>query len=344
MSDGMWAERQYFDGPIFVQFDCTNACNLRCAHCITSSGEAEENELTTEEALELIDGLADIGIFQVGFSGGEPLLRDDIFTLMERAKEKGLIVQLTTNALLVTDEVAERLKEIDPITVGVSLEGGTRETYERYRGKGNFEKVKEKIKILVDHDLPVKIKTAVSRDNIGEIDNIIDLAMDLGVKAVDMFLMYPAGRGERFKEDMLSPSEIRDFLRHLGDKKKEFNGQIEIDIDDKPNAFLVDPELSTSTCGAGLYWMEVLPNGDVVPCMFLKDLVAGNVRTNTLKEIWDSHVWEKFRDRRELKGRCGRCEYRFNCGGGCRANAYLELGDLLEEDVLCWYEPEEIEG
>ncbi len=339
MSEGMWRQRQYLDAPIFVQYDCTNACNLRCSHCVTSSGEPMEGELTTDEALGLMDTLAEAGVFQIGFSGGEPLMRPDIFTLMERARDQGMMVQVTTNAHLVTEEKARRLAEIRPITVGVSVEGGTEKGYETFRGRGGFQKVKEGIGLLKKHGLQVKLKTAVSRANWSEMDEIIGLALSTGADGVDMFLMYPEGRARGMEEDMLTPGEVREFLTVLSRKRKEFEGRLEIDIDDKPNAFLVDPELSTATCGAGIYWMEVLPDGSVVPCIFLKDLRAGNVREDSFKAIWDSPVWEGFRDRRDLKGRCGRCEYRFRCGGGCRANAYLSLGSLQEEDPLCWYQP-----
>jgi len=335
---GMWKERRFLDAPIFVQFDVTNACNLHCAHCITSSGDALENELSTDEALKLIEELAELNVFQIGFSGGEVFVRKDIFQLMERAKELGIRVQVTTNATLVNHTIAERLSALELVTVGVSLEGATEESYGKFRGKENFKRALKGIKILLEYNLPVKIKTAVSRDNIDEMEDIVKLAVELGVKAVDMFLLYPEGRAESMKERTLNREEIKEFLIRLSELRKKYSGKIDVDVDDKPNAFLVDPSLNTSTCGAGVYWAEVLPNGDVVPCVFLKNWVAGNIRKESFREIWNSPLWESFRDRRELRGRCSRCEYSSSCGGGCRANAILMLGDEKGEDVLCFYE------
>jgi radical SAM protein with 4Fe4S-binding SPASM domain len=334
----MWCERVYFDAPLFVQFDCTNNCNLRCRHCVTRGGEVLKDELSTIEALSLIRDLAEIGVFQIGFSGGEPLMRKDIFTLMEEAKNLGMKVQLTTNATLIDTERAEKLSALDPITVGVSLEGGTKESYEYFRGKDNFERFVDGVKMMKEYNLPVKFKSAVLRKNLGEIDPIINLALGLGVEAVDMFLFYPQGRGESLAAEKLNPFEIRDFLSILSQKRKELEGKIAIDVDDKPNAFLVDPTLSHSTCGAGVYWAEVLPTGDVVPCVFFSEAVAGNVREEEFKGAWNSRIWEPFRDRRVLGGKCGTCPHAARCGGGCRANGYAVTGDFLAEDTLCWYE------
>jgi radical SAM protein with 4Fe4S-binding SPASM domain len=336
--EGMWSKRVYFDAPLFIQFDCTNRCNLRCKHCVTKSGEPLGEELSTAEALNLIRNLAEKGVFQIGFSGGEPLTRPDIFTLMEETKNKGMKVQITTNATLVNDEIADRLSKLDPITVGVSVEGGSKESYEYFRGEGNFERFVQGVKTLRSHGLPVKFKSAISRINLGEIDSIIKLAVELDVQAVDMFLFYPQGRGKKLIDEKLGPDEIKDFLKILSQRRRELEGTVSIDVDDKPNAFLVDPSLSHSTCGAGVYWAEVLPTGEVVPCIFFKEVVAGNVRDGDFKVPWDSVVWEPFRDRSKLGGRCGSCSHMTRCGGGCRANGYAAEGDFLAEDTLCWYE------
>ena len=335
---GMWRQRVYFDGPLFVQFDCTNKCNLNCRHCVTNSGQPVEGEITTSEALKLIERLGTLGVFQIGFSGGEPLMRPDIFELMNATREKGIKLQLTTNATLIDDEIALKLSEFELVTVGVSLEGGSKESYEYFRGEGNFEKFIEGVRTLKKHGLPIKFKSAILRKNLTEIDSIINLAIEEGVEAVDMFLFYPQGRGEHLAKETLNPHEIKTFLEKLSKKKQELQGIISIDVDDKPNAFLVDQTLSHSTCGAGVYWAEVLPNGNVVPCVFFKDTVAGNIIKSDFKEAWDSKVWEPFRDRRGIKGVCSKCRHLTRCGGGCRANGYMEKGDFLAEDTMCWYE------
>ncbi|RMF91509.1 MAG: radical SAM protein [Methanobacteriota archaeon] len=335
---GMWEGPVYFDAPLFVQFDCTNRCNLRCRHCVTDGGVERWDELTTEEASGLIETLGEMGVFQIGFSGGEPLMRPDIFELMAEVKRHGMKVQLTTNATLVDDDTADRIAEFDPVTVGVSLEGGTKGAYEYFRGSGNFERFLRGVKALKGQGLPVKFKGAIMRRNLGEMKAIAGLAMELGVEAVDLFLFYPQGRGAAMADEKLTPLEIRDFLTRLAGMKKELEGRLEIDVEDKPNAFLVDPGLSHSTCGAGAYWAEVLPDGSVVPCVFFRDVVAGNVRREGFRAAWRSEVWRPFRDRRGLKGRCGSCEHRARCGGGCRANGYMDGGDFLAEDGLCWYE------
>lgn len=333
----MWEEEVLFDAPIFVQYDCTNACNLACKHCITSSGKKLEYELTTEEALNLIKELAELEVFQLGFSGGEALLREDIFILMKAAKKFGLNIQLTTNATLVNKKIAKKLKALNPVTVGVSMEGASRESYGCFRGHKNYEAFLKGLKALVEEGLPVKIKTAVSRANVNEIEAIVKFAYDNNVESVDMFLFYPEGRGKSMQSMMLEKKEIREFIERINELRKAWQGRVSIEVEDKPNAFLVDRELSHATCGAGVYWAEVLPNGDVVPCVFLKELKAGNVREKSFREIWKSEAWQAFRDRTKIRGKCRECEHFAACGGGCRANAYLFLNDINEEDVLCWY-------
>ncbi len=218
--EGMWRQRTYLDAPLFVQFDCTNKCNLRCRHCVTSGGNPAEGELSTPEAVGLIEELGEIGVFQIGFSGGEPLAREDVFTLMKTVKDHGMKVQLTTNATLVNRDTIGLLKEINPVTVGVSLEGGYKESYEYFRGKGNFERFQKGVREMVESGLPVKFKTAVMRRNLGEINPIINLAMDMDVEAVDMFLFYPQGRGKEFSREMLKPLEIRNFLKSIKENRE----------------------------------------------------------------------------------------------------------------------------
>lgn len=333
----MWQEKLFFDAPIFVQYDCTNACNLACRHCITSSGKKLENELNTEEALNLIRELASLKIFQIGFSGGEALIREDIFLLMETARKLGLNIQLTTNATLIDKNIAKKLKALNPVTIGISMEGATRQSYGYFRGYENYERFLKGVKALVEEGLPVKIKTAVSRANINELEEIVKFAYENKIESVDMFLFYPEGRGKKLRSIMLERAEIKRFITKINELRKKWQGKVSIEVEDKPNAFLVDKELSHATCGAGVYWAEVLANGDVVPCIFLKELKAGNVREKSFKEIWESKIWDSFRDRTKIKGKCKECEHFHACGGGCRANAYLFLGDIEQEDVLCWY-------
>ncbi|MEM2943646.1 MAG: radical SAM protein [Methanomassiliicoccales archaeon] len=345
--------------PFQVVWDVTYACNLRCQHCYATAGKAQADELNHEEALALVDKLAAMGIPILAFSGGEPLVRKDMLELTRRAADHGMYVSIATNGTLITPEKARQMKEAGVHYLQISIDGADAATHDGFRGlRGAFDKTIEGVKNAVEQDFFVNISTTVTRRNLHQIPDIIDLCETLGV---DWFMAYnfvPTGRGRIIVENDLSPEEREELLKMLYGKLKEVkcellttapqyarvalqscgeNGKIVV-----PTHFY-NPEVEGNLfnltefiggCGAGRFYMAIRANGDIEPCVFFP-LKVGNVRTDNLDDIWlNNRVFEDLRNKDLLKGSCGSCDYRYHCGG-CRARAYNYFGDYLAPDPGC---------
>ncbi len=338
--------------PLFVIWEVTGACNLKCKHCLSSSGRPHPNELNTEEARRLIDALEQMKVFNISFSGGEPLVRPDIFELLRYTSQRSVGMDLLTNGFMITPEAIERLNETDIFSVQVSLDG-TESTHDNFRGiRGSYKRAIEAVKLLGEANFTVSISSAITKQNVNEVPQIIDSAIELGANLYKTTLFMPAGRGKgNIDELVLTPSEVKDFSHMLKEKKKEVGDKIVISnedvypwlsekaMDGASNCIEAD-ESRRIGCTAGNTSMYITPDGRMAPCPFLRDFEAGNVRTSTPKDIWNtSEMFAIFRNvkKGDLKGRCGDCELLgVSCYGGCRAAAYAHSGDLYAEDPLCW--------
>jgi len=352
--------------PFLVVWNYTNACNLRCKHCYQRADKPTPDELTTEERLAIVDQLDENNVSALAFSGGEPLMRRDIFEVAEYAFGKGLYVSVATNGTLLTKTTVEHLKKSGVSYVEVSLDGATRETHDSFRGvEGSFERTLQGIKNAVKLGLYTCIAATATKNNLHEIPEIIELAKKLGVKRVIVFNFIPTGRGEEIFHLDLFPTEREDLLKYL--YKELAGGQIEVlctapqysrvclqqslinkrDIFSPTHFAALDFHGKTKQladflggCGAGRLYCVIQPNGVVTPCVFMP-IVVGDLRKQSLKEIWlNSKVMNDLRDRSKLEGRCGHCEYKYICGG-CRARAYAYYRDYLAPDPGCVRELEE---
>lgn len=340
--------------PLFVIWEITGACNLRCEHCLSSAGKPLPNELSTEEAMRLLDRLEAMKVFNINLSGGEPLMRPDIFDIIDYASEKNFSVDLLTNGALITEKVLNRLEDSNIFNVQVSIDG-IGETHDSFRGKkGTYERAINAIKLLRDANYNVSISSTVTKQNMSEIPRIIDMAIDLGISSFKTTLFMPAGRGKsNIDKYVLTRQDTKDFTYMMIEKKKEVGNSIIINSEtDYPwlvkgldKKVLESMKLDNSSkigCTAGSSSFYITPDGKIAPCPFLRELVAGNVRESDLKEIWDnSPTFDIFRNitRGSLKGNCNDCEYLgIMCYGGCRAAALAHTGDLYAEDPLCWKE------
>lgn len=345
--------------PFQVVWDVTTDCNLNCRHCYATAGTRGVDELNTAEAKQAIDAFARAGVTILAFSGGEPLVRDDIFELTSHAASKGLYVAIATNGTLITDEVAARMKRNGVEFLQISLDGISAETHDAFRGvDGAFDRTVKGIKNAVSHDFFVEISTTVTSHNYQELSDIIDFSEELGA---DWFMAYnfvPTGRGSDIAETDLSPWQREEMLRMLWQELKSERDinvlstapqfarvalQQEGDADEKtvPTHFynptlggrLADLAEFIGGCGAGRFYMAMKANGDLQPCVFFP-LKVGNIREDDFEEIWkNDEVLRQLRDRDELQA-CSDCEYRYYCGG-CRARAYGYTGDYLAADPGC---------
>ncbi|MBI2859522.1 MAG: radical SAM protein [Chloroflexi bacterium] len=336
-------------GPVDVTWEVTNRCNLHCRHCfLPDAGPAWTDELGTEEGLDLIANFAEAGVKSILFSGGEPLCRPDLDELAACARGRGMDVWLQTNGWHL-DARAQRLKELGFQQIQVSLDGASPSSHDWFRGKGSFERAVSGIKKCVSLGFDsVGIGATISQQNLAEVPRLIDLALELGVRAFETLSFMPAGRGKDMSGLALTMGQRQELYHDLAERQGDLESKLVVGSEEPfmyiESAKLLDACASPSTravgigCGAGLLGCAVKPNGTVYPCVGVA-LEIGDLRRERLKDIWrNSDVLKRMRNRREVKGKCGRCEYKFVCSG-CRGMAYALTGDPMGQDPTCWHEP-----
>jgi len=354
--------------PRLIFWETTAGCNLRCIHCrrIDVADRLVPEDLSTSESKQLIDQIVAFCNPILVLSGGEPLIRPDIFEIAEYAVAKGLRVALATNGTLIDEHVAQRIVDAGIRRVAVSLDGATAETHDLFRAlPGCFAQSLEGIGHLRRQGMSVQINTTVARHNIDELPQILSLARSLGADALHIFLLVPVGCGvEIADEQMISPRQYEEVLNWFHDRDRE--GLLELKATCAPHYFRIvrqrmaaderqappgqkrprigeaaaasELHAMTKGCLAGTRVCFVSHKGEVFPCGYLP-LPAGSVREQPLQEIWEnSKVFSTLRDPELLQGKCSRCEFKRICGG-CRARAYGMTGNYLDEEPFCVYEP-----
>ncbi len=348
--------------PFLIVWDITYACNLNCKHCYANAGQKLKNELSTVEAKQVIDQLDKSSVPIIAFSGGEPLVRQDIFELTKYAHDKGIYVAIATNGTLISKKKAREMKHAGVEFVQISLDGSNAKTHDTFRGiDGIFEKTVQGIKNAVSEEFFVNVATTATQNNYREIPDIINLCKDLHVKWFMMYNFVPTGRGKFISNNDLSPEQREELLTYLWMELKNESDinvlstapqyarvamQHEQSKDKKviPTHFY-NTELSDKLvnlaefiggCGAGRFYMAIRPNGDIEPCVFFP-LKLGNIKTDDFETLWKNNsILKNLRNKDCEKGRCGSCHYRYYCGG-CRARAYGYFHDYLAEDIGCVY-------
>jgi radical SAM protein with 4Fe4S-binding SPASM domain len=347
--------------PFLVVWDFTHKCNLSCKHCYSNAGAASQPELSTEEALEVVDQLADFGVTALAFSGGEPLIRKDFFEVASHAAKRGLYVSVATNGTLLTEENVKKLKQAKINYVEVSIDGATAQTHDTFRGvPGAFDKAVAGLKNCVEADLCACIATTATKSNIDEMPEILDLAEEIGVARFTYFNFIPTGRGKEHYDQDLSPEEREKLMLYLLDRMSKgykvtilttapqlarvaLQCQGPGDTATMSMAHMQTVKVSKKAvpladfiggCGAGRLYCSLSPQGDVHPCVFLP-INVGNLKKEKFGDVWlNSKLFNALRNRDNLKGTCGKCDYKYICGG-CRARANAYKNDILASDVGC---------
>ena len=354
-------------GPVVV-WNSTRTCNLKCRHCYMSSDAKKyQNELTTAEAKQFIDDLADFNVPVLLFSGGEPLIRPDFFELADYAAKKGVRPTLSTNGTLITPEVARKIKDIGVGYVGISLDG-LREVNDKFRGKaGAFEAAMNGIKNCVAVDQRVGLRFTINHHNIQELENIFDFIEEENINRVCFYQLVYSGRGNQMMDEDVTAEDsrramdiiirrTRDF-EERGLKKEILNVDNHCDgvymylkaLQEGKDELAQQIKKYIAMNGgnrSGMAFAEVDPLGYVHPDQFTQHHTFGNVRERKFGDIWQdttNPIMAGLKDRKPLlKGRCSKCKFLDNCNGNFRTRAEARTGDFWESDPSCYLTDEEI--
>lgn len=345
--------------PLVLSWNITRKCNLKCSHCyINATNKELKKELTTIQAKNLIDQISEVSKPLLILSGGEPVLRNDIFELIKYGVSRGLKMGLGSNGSFINIAVAKKLKKAGISTVSISLDSINPQKHDNFRGvQGSWKKAVDAIKFLRQNNILVQVNTTVTQQNYEEINEIISFVETLGVENFHLFFLVPTGRG--VKLDDITPKKYESMIKNVF--KKTSKHKLNIRPSCAPQFMRItsnkgiDMRQWIRGCIAGLYYCRIFSDGEITPCPYLP-IKLGNIKEKNFKEIWfNSSFFKSLRDFKSLEGKCGYCEYNNICGG-CRARAYglssdfidycgdlhdpQELqGNYLAEDPWCTYKP-----
>ncbi|MEF2967669.1 radical SAM protein [Paenibacillus sp. M1] len=330
-----------FKAPFYLVWEITLRCNAKCVHCYSGAGQPHPMELSTEEALTVVDQLAEAGVLILGLSGGEALLRPDWMEIASRASERGMMVSVGTNGAVINDAMCDKLKRAGIQSVCVSIDGATAEVHEQVRlVPGLFAKAVAAVECLVRNQISVTVGYTPTRLNFRDGRNVVELAARLGANGVNLSEFIPTGRGDR--ELALTPEELKGVIEEWIEMQREYAGTMKIYWHDCRVALMLPPKEGAQYigCGAGRVTARITVDGNVTPCVTLP-MSAGNLREASFSDIWNrSPMLADIRDRKsKTVGNCGTCEHKYVCGG-CRSASLAYYGDPALGDPYCWIVPE----
>ncbi|WGI17384.1 heme b synthase [Methanonatronarchaeum sp. AMET-Sl] len=334
--------------PMLVAWELTRSCNLKCSHCRASSiYSPEPDELTTKQAKKVVDEIAKIGHILI-LTGGEPLIRDDVYKISDYADKKGLRVVLATNGTTLDKNKTQRLIDAGIQRISISIDGSKPKSHDNFRGiEGAYKKAINGIQILKEMNMPFQINTTITQKNVDELPKLIEMSNELGAKAHHIFMLVPTGRGEDLKGNEITPQRYEEILEWF--YKKESEVDMELKATCAPHYYRIISQkggkfqkkgldMRTGGCLGGKMFCFISRTGEVYPCGYLP-VTAGNVLEEKFTKIWSkSKLFQDLRNPNKLTGKCGECEYKKLCGG-CRARAYAETENYLSEEPYCIYQP-----
>jgi mycofactocin biosynthetic radical S-adenosylmethionine protein MftC len=317
--------------PVNLTWEVTLACNLRCTHCLSSSGEPAADELSTAEAISLVEQMHRVGLFQINFGGGEPFMRPDFETILEVCHSRGIMTCISTNGTLIDAALVERLSRSRLVAIQVSLDGAEKATCEAIRGAGTYDDALRALRLLAASPIPTSINTVLTAQNTTEIPALYDLAEKLGV-TLRVSRFRPSGRGSDNWETLRpTPQQLLDFSEWLESRGDVRTGDSFFSLTAQERQ-----GLGLNLCGAAKLTCCVGPTGNVYPCAFMQldQFKAGSLRDSDFQTIWDSA--EIFASLRGLRiHSCEDCKRFDQCHGGCPAVAYHLKNDIEGGDPEC---------
>jgi heme b synthase len=345
------------EGPLprVVAWESTQACNLVCRHCRASAQkEPAPDELSTSEVLQLIDQIAALSKPIFVISGGEPLMREDVFDIAAYASQQGLRVAISPNGTLITPQIVARMKDVGIQRVSVSIDGSRAARHDAIRGvPGAFDDAVRGVGYCRDGGLPFQINTTVMRQNVDDLGALHNLTISLGAAAWHVFMLVPTGRGK--VDDELTPQGYEDILNWAYDAALQSPIPLRVTCGPQFMRLVLTRRDEAEAplnlvgrtrgldhmsrgCLAGVGYCFISHRGEVYPCGYLP-VLAGSVQQQDFATIYrESPVFRQLRDLSQLEGKCGECSFAHRCGG-CRARAYSLTGDFMAAEPYCVYEP-----
>jgi AdoMet-dependent heme synthase len=338
-----------------IAWEVTRSCNLACIHCRAAAQDRPySNELSTEECFRFLDGVASFAQPIIILTGGEPLLRPDIFDIATYGTEQGFRMTMAVNGTLMTPETVHRMREAGIQRISVSLDGASSTTHDAFRQvPGAFDQALRGIDHAREAGLDFQINTTITQQNLEELAAIQQLAVGLGAAAHHIFLLVPTGRGQDIAEQAISAKQYEQTLHWFYEQKDQVDLHLKATC--APHYYRILRQRAqaegkkvdmqtfgldavTRGCLGGIGFCFVSHVGQVQPCGYL-ELNCGNIREQSFREIWEtSPIFKDLRDYSRYQGKCGKCEYVRVCGG-CRARAYESTGNYLAPEPLRLYTP-----
>lgn len=338
-----------------VAWEITRNCNLSCVHCRAAATQGPySGELDTPACFTLLDQIAETGDPIVILTGGEPLLRPDIFSVARYGTDKGLRMVMAVNGTLITPETAANMADAGIKRISISLDGATAGRHDHFRGvPGAFDGALKGIDYAKAAGIAFQINTTITQANLEEIPKIQALAVQLGAVAHHIFLLVPTGRGKYLIDQAITAEQYEDTLNWFYDQRDLTELQLKATC--APHYYRILRQRAKSEgktvtfqshgldavsrgCLGGTGFCFISHRGIVQPCGFLQ-VHSGDVTKRSFVDIWrHSEVFNRLRDFSQLSGKCGACEYKRVCGG-CRARAFEATGDYMAEEPLCSYQP-----
>jgi radical SAM protein with 4Fe4S-binding SPASM domain len=339
--------------PLYmVTWRCTRRCTGNCLYCSYTPQNAKDTEVNTQTAKKIVDQVYDFGSPWFGISGGEPLLRKDIFDIIKYAKNIGFEVSLITSGFSFNQQKLDNLTK-NEVHTAVSIDGN-KTSNNIIRGNQSYDKALYAMKKLSENDILDCVVTTMTKHNIKDMEHPARLAQQHGARMVVYHNLVPVGRADTNMPDLApSPQAYEAAFNQIYDLQVELAGKVKVNVYAPFYARIVRERNPVNfwdwfqngflgKCTIGANYISVTENGDYRSCGFHEGYRLGNIKDKGLRETWDelqqSEFHLKLRDKSNLKGRCGVCEYREICGG-CRTRAEYYTGDLFETDPACAYIP-----
>lgn len=332
--------KNYLSAPFRIFYDITYKCNLRCKHCFTDSGEENEKELSLDEKIDLVYQAKQLGVQKISIAGGEPFTSEDIYAFIKECNNNDIDVSITTNGILINKNVIEKINNLNISNLTISFDGGNAESMDQIRGKGIFLKVIESLKLLnKEYNGRYSLKTTLMKNNINEIEDIINIGIKYGCDMVKFNAVREDGRALNNKNNIIiNQNEYIKAIKTIEKLRGKYKDKIKIRA--PLNIYCTEEyeyieELGFG-CFAGKESICIDPIGNIKPCThYSEEYICGNIREDNLIDIWkNSKILKIFR---ELEGneKCNNCDQYNKCRGGCRYRCFLNK-DINGIDPFCY--------